>query len=74
MIRTLFGLRLINNMILIVLLLNTQQRSLEKPRPDILIGKDGEIIEQLENGQSRTTSFANYGQMGSLPSSQLLMG
>jgi len=48
---------------------------LEKPRPDILIGKDGEIIEQLENGQSRTTSFGNYGNhRGTLPVAQLMMG
>lgn len=66
---SLYGIRLIINFILVILLLNTQERTLEKPRPDILIGKDGEIIEQLENGQSRTTSFGNYGHRGLLPSS-----
>ena len=73
-IRGLFAAQILNNLVLIALLLNTKERTLERPRPDILITKDGEFIEQLENGQSRTTSFGNYGDhRGSIAASKLMI-
>jgi hypothetical protein len=33
----------------------TKVRSIERPRPGIIL--DGQIVEELENGQSRTTSY-----------------
>ena len=48
------------NIALIVLMLLTKERTIEKPRPGILITNDGNIYEELENGQNRTTSFANF--------------
>jgi hypothetical protein len=34
----------------------TKVRSIERPRPGIT-NLDGQIVEELDNGQSRTTSY-----------------
>ena len=53
------------NTFLIVFLVNTKERTKERPRPGKMITHDG-IKEVLENGQSRTTSFASFANAGFL--------
>jgi hypothetical protein len=51
---------IITNFFLIILMLKTKARSLERPRPGHMIRADGSLFEQLDNGQTRTTSFGNF--------------
>ena len=49
------------NLLLIGLLINTKTRTLERPRPaDIHMTSSGDLVETLDNGQTRTTSFGNF--------------
>jgi len=57
-------------------MIKTKARTLERPRPGLMINADGTLFEQLDNGQTRTTSFGNFrgqqnrvgdGSLGSMP-------
>jgi hypothetical protein len=52
------------NFLLLVLMFRTKERTLERPRPGILITEEGNLYEELENGQTRTTSFAHLYPQG----------
>jgi hypothetical protein len=60
------------NFVLIVLLINTKKRTMDRPRPaDIHYTAEGSLVEQMENGQSRTTSFGSFvSNFMSVPSSK----
>lgn len=46
--------------ILIILMLMTKERTIEKPRMGIQLKEDGNLYEQLENGIERTISYGNF--------------
>lgn len=54
------GLILAFGLIILILMVNTKERTIERPRVGIMLKEDGNIQEQLENGLERTISYGNF--------------
>jgi len=46
-------------------MVKTKARTLERPRPGVLVNQDGTIFEHLAKGQTRTTSYGSLHAGGS---------
>jgi len=47
------------NISLLALMIRTKVRTAEQPRPGIRVTAEGQIFEDLNKGQRRTTSYGN---------------